>query len=1130
MKNIPPLPALARANPLRTLLSCLAGLIPLLSAQELPTDGLMARWDFEEGAGAVAHDTSGQGNDGTLDNYVDDSQWVAGRFGGGLAFTGLNSNRLIVPDAPSISADLANTFTVSAWFKSNGALAAGGSGAGILEKGNSYFLLQGVASGGMNLLLKKGGANITVPLGESLLANTWYNVAGVFDGTAARLYLNGELKGTLPVTAPIDTTDLALVIGGDDAGRTFNGVIDQVALWNRALTGEELLQVAARVGAPKIEQPPQSLTLYAGGTATFTVNATGADPLRYLWYRGTEPLRTQTAATLVLPYATAGDAGEYSVEVSNDVGTVRSAAASLAVQPVTGLATARVLHLPFDETSGLTAADASGQGNNGTLSGFVDNTSHWVPGQVNGSIRYELDEVNNVGSAIGIADSPSLDGVTGEATFAFWMKPAGWGFADNAGSFFRSATYVLRKGNHFGIRVLRDPGSVLETIVARSGPGTDNGAVPRNAFEAAAPQGTVALDQWQHWVVLYRNGTITFYQNGFRVSEPVAGTLGIPDESSLAVGAYDDSLTAVPSSAFDGGLDEISVWARPLSEAEILELAGKDVTGAPVVARQPASQKRIEGTTAVFEVFVTGKRPVEYQWLKNGNPISGATSSRLVVERLQPSDAGPYSVRVTNSQGSTVSDAATLTIEALDAITSGLVAYYDFDEGAGTTLTDRSGNGLHGTLKAMEASAWVDGPIGRAIRFDGVDDYIEVAHHALLNMTTELTVSVWINVYGLSSANYDRVLRKDTNFDLSLLPNGVARTHGVGKTPYDSPAQSWETGVWAHFAYVFKNGTVQWFKNGEPIGNPIRATIGELSTKPLVIGNYQAPPGTINRPFLGTIDDLGIWQRALSPGDILGIFVNGTQGKPLDEEFEPLSIQNIRATAGMIEIAYYSPFNNRPTQIERKTAPADAAWTVVDNATIADLGQGNFRATLPAGPAAASFFQVAVLPPPPLFFDDFETALPGWTHGGNEDKWQRGVPTTGPGAAFSPSQVYATGLGENLGAYTDAWLRTPEIDLTSVGSATLTFAEWLNLDFLPGVPAGSQIHQATINVLDAATLAPIQTAIYLGTGSSNGWQVRRVRLVGDAVGRKVRIEFRVFTDAFNLLEGWFLDDVTVTAN
>ncbi|MCB1129101.1 MAG: immunoglobulin domain-containing protein, partial [Verrucomicrobiae bacterium] len=294
------------------------------------------------------------------------------------------------------------------------------------------FLLQGVASGGMNLLLKKGGANSTVPLGEGLAADTWYHITSVFDGAEARVYLNGELKGSLAVAAPIDTTDLALVIGGDDGTRTFNGVMDQVAFWNRALTEEEILQAAGRIGGPTIEGQPVSMNIYEGGTARFAVSATGADPLSYLWYKGAEPLRTETTDTLVIEYASPADAGDYSVVVSNAEGSATSETATLTVQAVAGLQTARVLYLPFDETSGLTAADASGNGNNGQLGGFLNTTSHWVPGRVNGSLNYDLDDLNNVGSVAGVQDSASLDEVTNEATFCFWMKPASWGFVDTS--------------------------------------------------------------------------------------------------------------------------------------------------------------------------------------------------------------------------------------------------------------------------------------------------------------------------------------------------------------------------------------------------------------------------------------------------------------------------------------------------------------------------------------------------------------------------------------------------------------------------------------------------------------------------------------------------------------------------
>jgi hypothetical protein len=430
-------------------------------------------------------------------------------------------------------------------------------------------------------------------------------------------------------------------------------------------------------------------------------------------------------------------------------------------------------------------------------------------------------------------------------------------------------------------------------------------------------------------------------------------------------------------------------------------------------------------------------------------------------------------------------------------------------------------------LKNMDDTSRVSGLIGGGFQFDGTDDYIVIDHSPLLDLTTEATIAVWLNI-DFVSTTWDRVFRKGTTYDFVLMPNGVIQLNGVNKNPYPTPAGSWELNLWTHYAYTVRNGVIQWYRNGEPLGAPLTGALGELNTGPLVIANFEDGLA-INRPYRGTIDDLGIWQRALSDGDILGLYVNGAQGNPLDQEFEPLSISRIAAVGGGVEIDYYSPFSDRPTQIESKAAIDDPAWMLAE-ADIVDKGQGNFTATVDLTEVDVAFFRVATIPPPPLFADDFETAIPGWTHGGMEDTWERGVPTTGPGAAYSPENVYATGLAENLGPFTEAWLRTPDIDLTGVNSATLSFAEWLNVDFIAGVPIDDQYHKVTVNVLDAGSLNVIQPEIYVNSGNSNGWQERSVRLVGAAVGQVVKLEFRIQTDDFNLLEGWFLDDVVVRPN
>ena len=83
----------------------------------------------------------------------------------------------------------------------------------------------------------------------------------------------------------------------------------------------------------------------------------------------------------------------------------------------------------------------------------------------------------------------------------------------------------------------------------------------------------------------------------------------------------------------NGTLDELALWQRPLSEAEILELAGKDIAGAPSIEVQPSAQKKLEGTTVTFSVVATGLRPVTYQWYHKGQEIEGATGRELTLQR-----------------------------------------------------------------------------------------------------------------------------------------------------------------------------------------------------------------------------------------------------------------------------------------------------------------------------------------------------------------------------------------------------------------------------------------------------------------------------------------------------------------
>ena len=86
---------------------------------------------------------------------------------------------------------------------------------------------------------------------------------------------------------------------------------------------------------------------------------------------------------------------------------------------------------------------------------------------------------------------------------------------------------------------------------------------------------------------------------------------------------------------------------------------------APSIATQPQSQTLSQGANATFTVTATGTEPLSYQWRLYGTNISGATTSSYTRNSVQPADAGPYSVVVTNIVGSVTSSNAILTVETV---------------------------------------------------------------------------------------------------------------------------------------------------------------------------------------------------------------------------------------------------------------------------------------------------------------------------------------------------------------------------------------------------------------------------------------------------------------------------------
>ena len=185
----------------------------------------------------------------------------------------------------------------------------------------------------------------------------------------------------------------------------------------------------------------------------------------------------------------------------------------------------------------------------------------------------------------------------------------------------------------------------------------------------------------------------------------------------------------------------------------------------------------------------------------------------------------------------------------------------------------------------------------------------------------------------------------------------------------------------------------------------------------------------------------------------------------------------------------------------------------------------------PAPVANNAFYQVANVPPAPIFEEDFETGAAGWTTqdlGESGTLWELGKPTNGPGEAHSPTRAYGTGLAKDYGDYTDVYLVSPVIDLTDLDNARVEF--WSYRDCEPAVE-GELYDWCQVMILDEDGEYLVDNPIWLRGGVAKQWRLEKAKIPAEALGQKIRLEFNFSTDGGQdngPQAGWFIDDVAIT--
>jgi hypothetical protein len=868
-----------------------ATLNPASYASVMLADNPISYWRLGEDptVTATALDCWG-GNNG---QYVNAYHYTPGALGldddGAVQLTGTGTgSHVAVPNTAPYGFTGTNAFTLVAWARPevlNGIsvqrvfstrayhnnLAQGGIGFGFRTNTSVRFTAFGV---------------VDVDFVAPVVAGQWQHIAVVRSGTSVVLYHNGVAIGTNNNVVLIVPSDVPLGLGanldptsGDEA---FNGELDEMAIFGTPLSGAQIKALySSRNGAkPNLVQAPQSITTYPGGTAQFSVIAAGTPPLSYQWKANGVALAGQTNSVLWLTNVqTSANGLQCSVTVTNLAGSTNSAPATLLVPTPSGLAARVIQDKPvaywrLDDPPGPLVHDIWG-GHDGTTNGYVSfQTSP-------GALFNDPDTAMTFDGATAKVVVPwSADVNPLVFSLEAWARVTG-----GAGSY---RAVISSRDLNDGYVIYAGLNNTWQFWIRALGVGWQTLTGP-----------PVVEGEWTHLVATFDGANMLLYVNGVLAASEVNTNYTPNLTLGLRIGAGNNEESASVDYNFPGDIDEVAVYNSVLNADRVTlhyGLGAYSTTTAPFIVGQPASQAILVGGTASLSVQATGSPTLLYQWFKDGTPVAGATTSVLTISNAYYTQAGAYSVAITNGVGFTNSASASLSVGApplFANLTNDLVLHLKFDN---DTL-DSSGHGNNGIV--VNSPTFVSGRLGQALHYEtdvnaGTYNYVTLGTPADLQFGTDVNFSVayWARFTGTP---YDlpflcSAIQSYSNPGLSFAPGygtgtwsySLDSADGSSKVETGSATQLINDGQWHHLVHVFdRAGLGRTYLDGVLVDSRSITNLGSADTG-LAFNIGQDPSGTYAVTAAADIDDLGIWRRALTEYEAQSIYGAAQTGQSFD--------------------------------------------------------------------------------------------------------------------------------------------------------------------------------------------------------------------------------------------------------
>ena len=377
------------------------------------------------------------------------------------------------------------------------------------------------------------------------------------------LYYNGQLAGSRQFAHPLTQVEVEHSLFGKSAHVNdpfLVGTINELRVYYGAMTAGQvasnyaagITNVGVNVGAAQISDPPLAQTVLAGEPVTFSVGAVGAPPLSYQWYLGANAIAGATDATFTIPSTSTGNAGLYSVQVSNSL-SLGSPAVSLGVDltvdSAVSLTNGVETHLTFDGNYN----DVSGNGNDGQAGG----SPVFITGKIGSGAIHVNTIAGNVFNYVSVPTSTTFS-YAGDFSVAFWQKHTGLPndlpMVGNA----INSTYQL--------------GWVLTEDLGRQEASLDGGGFI--IFDPATGSPIINDGEWHHaalvinreleYAAVYVDGRQAGFQSLDSLGDVLLGNLSTGN--AIFIG-QDPTGTYGVSGEYD--IDDLILWGRALAAGEV---------------------------------------------------------------------------------------------------------------------------------------------------------------------------------------------------------------------------------------------------------------------------------------------------------------------------------------------------------------------------------------------------------------------------------------------------------------------------------------------------------------------------------------------------------------------------------